>query len=149
MRVPCVSLVMNNVTWHGQPFVVLLLTMLSGAGVLTLGVRNVRRTQNLRWTGAKAYGQVVRHNITQTRGYSYSPVVAWQTPDGRRHEYSSRMYGRWKRRFKVGARVVIYYDPADSDRAMLDGYDGTGAWVFVVIGAALLCVGLFLLVTVR
>lgn len=151
VRVPCVFLVMDKVTGHGGPFVILLLSMLFGVSFLTIGVRDVRRTQNLRRTGAKAYGQVVPHNPhnPSQRLRQGIPVVAWQTPDGRRHEYQARMNRGREGRFKVGARVVIYYDPADPDRAMLDGYDGSAAWGFVVLGAAALSFGLFLLATVR
>jgi hypothetical protein len=114
--------------------------MLLGAVSLTLGVRNICLTRNLRRTGAKTYGQVVRHKRSDD---TYSPVVAWQTPDGRRREFSPGWYRGYKGRFKVGARVSLHYDPADPHRAVLDGYDGAGtAWSFVVAGAVALGFGL-------
>ncbi|MGW2090528.1 DUF3592 domain-containing protein [Streptomyces sp. NPDC001880] len=98
-----------------------------------------------------AYGEVVRHGRSSSDSGQtlYSPIVAWQTPDGSRHEYCPRMYKSGKGRFKVGAPAVIYYDPADPDRAALKGYDGAPVyWFLVVIGLAAIGLGLYLLVTV-
>ncbi|MGW1837443.1 DUF3592 domain-containing protein [Streptomyces sp. BBFR2] len=138
---------MEDSSGYSAPFAFVFVLIL-GAAFLAVGIRNIRKTRKMRRAGARAYGEVVRHGHRNGDGQRlYSPVVAWQTPDGGRHEYCPSMYKSGKGRFKVGTRVVVYYDPADPDRAALQGYDGGSAyWFFTAIGVVATGFGLYLLV---
>ncbi|MYW01120.1 DUF3592 domain-containing protein [Streptomyces sp. SID3343] len=128
-----------------------MIPLILGSFVLIIGVRNIGKTRKLRRTGAMANGEVIRHSHSSSDSGQklHSPIVAWQTPEGSEHEYCPSMHRSGKGRFKLGTRVVIYYDPADPDRAILKGYDGGfGYWLFAVFGAVVFGIGLFLLATV-
>ncbi|MFW5417770.1 DUF3592 domain-containing protein [Nocardiopsis sp. CNT-189] len=124
-----------------------LLVLLVGVVLAAGQVREILRTRNLRRTGARADGEVVRHSIGESSNgnTTYAPVVAWRTPDGRKREYCPSWRNSGKGRFRVGRRVVIYYDPADpDDRAALRGYNGGPVTWFVLLFAAVI-IGIALL----
>lgn len=49
-------------------------------------------------------------------------------------------------RYPVGARVRVYYDPADPSRATLEPGVGRGDWMIFVLGASAILLGLVALI---
>lgn len=117
-----------------------------GGIFMAFGLPGILRTRKLRRTGASTVGQVVdiRRSVSDGGTPVYSPVVIWQTPDGRQHEYSPSEYSSSKSRFRVGTHLTIYYDPADPDRRpKLKGAVGNSLnWSLTVAGAVAICLGL-------
>ncbi|WP_326654872.1 MULTISPECIES: DUF3592 domain-containing protein [unclassified Streptomyces] len=116
-----------------------LIPLTIGAVFLSFGVYGLRRASALRRTGVTAEGRIVRHDVRRDdEGATfYHPVAAWTTRDGRECEYSSR-FGRGfvGGDFGVGTYVMVQYDPEDSRRFAIQGWDAvTVDLVFTVLGS--------------
>ncbi|MFD0279068.1 DUF3592 domain-containing protein [Kitasatospora sp. NPDC127111] len=116
-----------------------LIPLAIGAIFLGFGVHGLRRARALRRTGVTAEARIVRHDASRNDegSTSYHPVAAWTARDGRTCEYSSR-FGRKVvgDDFRVGAHVVVQYDPKAPHRFAIKGWDiRTVDLLFTVLGS--------------
>ncbi|MEJ1201589.1 DUF3592 domain-containing protein [Streptomyces sp. BB1-1-1] len=119
-----------------------------GGCFFTMGFRSIRRAHVLRRSGTKAYGYIVGHaphsggNTSITVGGkgmpAYHPIVAWTTSTGVLQQQTSDVGRTWIGAFPVGTRVLVYYDPRDPDRWVMEGYGHATPWLCAAFGAVLL-----------
>jgi hypothetical protein len=116
-----------------------LIPLTIGTIFLGIGVHGLRRANALRRVGVTAEARIVRHDVSRgdEGAKYYHPVAAWTARDGRTCEYASR-FGRGAvgSGFRVGAYVVVRYDPQAPQRFAIEGWDMR--WVdplFTVLGA--------------
>ncbi|MGW2911668.1 DUF3592 domain-containing protein [Streptomyces asoensis] len=129
-----------------------LIPLVIGTVLLGFGGYGLRRAAELRRTGVTAEGRIVRHDSRRDDdGVTFHhPVAAWTTRDGRACEHASR-FGRGSvaGAYRVGAPVVVLYDPDDPRRFEIRGWDArTVDLVFTVVGSVLTA-GTALAVAVR
>lgn len=81
------------------------------------------------------------------RGYTRSPVVAFQTLDGQ--DIRTEVGGGHVHPYPVGLQVPIIYDPSHPNIARINTRAGRATWlpfVFIAAGVAITCYDLFTVV---
>ncbi|MEV6570152.1 DUF3592 domain-containing protein [Streptomyces sp. NPDC051577] len=122
-----------------REWLISLIPLTIGVGFLGFGVYGLRRASALRRTGVTGRGRIVRHDTVRSdEGATlHYPVAAWTTGDGRLCEHASR-FGRGSvaSAFRVGASVLVRYDPENPRRFEIQGWDvATVDRLFTVLGA--------------
>ncbi|OAR25727.1 hypothetical protein A8W25_09235 [Streptomyces sp. ERV7] len=116
-----------------------LIPLTIGTAFLSFGVYGLRRAKALRRSGVTARARIVRHDVVRSDEGAkfYHPVAAWTTRDGHTCEDSSR-FGRSSvgSGFRVGAHVMVRYDPQAPHRFVIEGWDTRGVdLLFTALGA--------------
>ncbi|MFD7169699.1 DUF3592 domain-containing protein [Streptomyces violascens] len=128
-----------------------LIPLTIGMGFLGFGAYGLRQAAVLRRRGVTAEARIVRHDVERDEGFTYHyPVAAWTARDGRTYECSSR-FGRGKvgSGFRVGAHVVVRYDPDNPHRFAIEGWDMKGLVLLFTVLGSILTVGTVTVVLVR
>uniref|UniRef100_A0AAU2JS07 DUF3592 domain-containing protein n=1 Tax=Streptomyces sp. NBC_00049 TaxID=2903617 RepID=A0AAU2JS07_9ACTN len=129
-----------------------LIPLTIGVVFLGFGVHGLRRAALLRRIGVTAAARIVRHDVMRTDEGStlHFPVAAWTDRDGRDCRHASR-FGRGSipSAVRLGANVVVRYDPQNPSRFEIEGWDvRTVDLLFTVLGS-LLVTGTVTVVLVR
>jgi hypothetical protein len=109
---------------------------LSGVIPALVGLTALRRARWLRQRGVQAWAAVVPDSSPNgERG----TVLQYKLPDGRVIE---RLAAGRTAELLPGERVLIWYDPADPQDILIQGYDGRRSdRLFVIAGAVLMAAG--------
>jgi hypothetical protein len=121
---------------------------LAAAGLIALGLHLGQGMDELLARGQRAQGAVVRvesaHSSSSGGGYTYYPVVGFDIPGGRHHEFRDKVGTNPPSR-STGDKVTVLYDPASPDRAVID----RGIWNWTASGGCVLGGGLLLLMALK
>ncbi|GGS19438.1 DUF3592 domain-containing protein [Streptomyces nojiriensis] len=136
----------------GREWLFSLIPLTIGVSFLTFGIYGLRYARLLRHHGVNAEARIVRHQVSRNDegGKFYHPVAAWTDRDGRAHEHSSR-FGRGTvgNAFRVGACVMVRYDPGKPDRFEIEGWDMKKMDLFAAVLGSIFTAGTVTVVLVR
>lgn len=115
-----------------------------GAAFAGIGGYQLVRGRKLRGDGVRTSGRVVTQaagfspgGAGTAGGYLPRPVIAFTTRDGQRMQVTSNAASN-ESSFVPGARVTIYYDPADPNRYSIPDQQAGIYRIFLAIGSLLL-----------
>jgi hypothetical protein len=90
--------------------------------------------------------EMVRMRDSEDKGYVFSPIVRFETADGRTHEFQSGLR-TYPPAYRTGEVVSVVYDPAVPDAAMIRSL--TSLWLMPIIlgfiGTIFCAVGTFMI----
>jgi hypothetical protein len=114
-----------------------------GAVAALAGMSSMRRSRQLRSRGVSAWATVVRRRAAAGElPAEQDSVVQYMLEDGRVIE--REFPGSWRRRTRLapGARVLVWYDPADPGDVLVFGRETRRTdQVFVALGTLLVIAG--------
>lgn len=91
--------------------------------------------------------EMVRTRDSEDKGYLYSPIVRFETADGKTHEFQSGLRTN-PPAYRAGQVVPVVYDPGVPDAAMIRGV--LSLWMMPVIlgfiGTIFVAIGTFMIV---
>jgi hypothetical protein len=102
-------------------------TFVVGGALFGWGLYETEHTLSLKFSGARAPGNVVAAKVSKDGRYpwssnSFAPVVEYKTPDGKQHGFISTISSGFFD-YKLGEKVTVVYD-ADrpDDDARIDSF---------------------------
>ena len=126
--------------------------LLFGALFMTIGLLVWRSGRRLRDQGVQTAATVVRlktHRDMDSNRTMYAPVVQWVTADGQTMEVaSSTSSGAIRDKYRPGATVTVFYDPAKPTRMLIDGYEGAWLAILFCVFGGLALVAAFIVIGV-
>jgi hypothetical protein len=96
-------------------------TLAVGLGVACVGVVGMRKIRQLRRTGVRRVGTVVRHQRETDDGPLYSPVITFVDEYGAERLFTAYIRISW-RIHRIGEEVPVNYPPGRPDAAQLSSF---------------------------
>ena len=91
------------------------------------------------WSGKRTTGTIIGHAVSGNRG-GRATVYSFEDESGRRFEgqasigfVGSGPNARARRAAEIGRRIIVYYDPIDPRRAVIDTLWGRWGHLFIML----------------
>jgi Protein of unknown function (DUF3592) len=113
-----------------------------GAFAAIVGLTSLRQAQRLRDSGHSAWGLVIAPPAGRDSEPPAVALIQYALPDGRVLEHNCRQPGRRSSAFRLGEKVLLWYDPANPAEVLVHRRDGHRSdWTFFAIGTLVILLG--------